>query len=461
MLKKCILLMSFFSVGLLVYSQNMNIVWQKVIGGSNWDVSPIIINSPGNDGYYLIGYSRSNISGDKTENSFGGDDVWVVKVDNDGNKLWDKTFGGDQADSPVDAKVKNDTIYVLAKTFSGISGNKSTAGYGLTDAWLIALDLDGNLLFEQTYGGSDYDSPKNLAFGNNYALLIAIESSSTNDGVKTSVNIGNYDLWLLNIDRRNGSISSQASFGTSDWDEFSKLETDASGNVYLLAATSVTDNDKTVSGFGSYDIWLLKLDQNLTKLDEGCYGGSDSEYGGESDILVDGTDIYIVCSSQSDVSGNKTAPRYGGSTTRDYWLFRLDNNLDMVWDYTFGGDGGSFSDQSYVLEKNNDMLFIVGLSRTPSSTGTKTSPYYGNTDIWVVVTDLNGIEIAQGSYGGTEYDSAKSATFDSDGYLFIAGTSNSNISGNKTQNSKGSHDYWLLKIDARKSVGVYNISSNQ
>lgn len=68
-----------------------NIVWQKTIGGNNNDsVSTVIILS---DGYLIGGTSNSNISGEKTKNSFGGSDFWIVKIDFNGELIWQKTIG--------------------------------------------------------------------------------------------------------------------------------------------------------------------------------------------------------------------------------------------------------------------------------------------------------------------------------------------------------------------------------
>jgi hypothetical protein len=437
-----------------IYSQNMNIVWQKVIGGNNNDFINSVVYSPNNSGVYLFGNSTSNVSGDKTEDSKGGDDIWVVKVDNDGLILWDKTIGGSGSDSVDDVIIHNDTIFLLGKSSSVISGDKTSASFGAMDVWLVALDLDGNILYDMSYGGTDNDYPKSITYLNNN-LLIGVESFSDNDGNKATPLQGLAHIWLLTVETKNGAIINQYSYGTSEWDIFSTIKTDKESNIFILGATFGEDLDKTAQGNGGIDVWLIKLDQNFNEIDQKCFGGNSTEYGSESDMLIDDDYIYFVCSSQSDVSGNKTAPRYGGSTSRDFWLVKLDLDMNIIWDKSFGGTN---TEQSFVIKKSFDKIVVGGSSRSAKDTGTKTSFHYGETDVWLIIVDENGNEVAQQSYGGTLFDSTTSFIEDSVGNLIIAGSSNSPVSGTKTIASKGLYDYWLIKINAIQPLSTSSFS---
>lgn len=83
-MKNKITLLAVFLSTFAIYAQDPNILWQRTIGGSDWDQSAEIVET--RDGGFIIGgFSDSNISGDKTENSRGGYDYWLLKFDNDGN----------------------------------------------------------------------------------------------------------------------------------------------------------------------------------------------------------------------------------------------------------------------------------------------------------------------------------------------------------------------------------------
>lgn len=78
-------------------SSAQEIEWQNTIGGTLGD--DIYCIQPTNDGgFILAGSSTSDISGDKTENSNGGEDYWIVKIDSSGVIQWQNTIGGSGSD---------------------------------------------------------------------------------------------------------------------------------------------------------------------------------------------------------------------------------------------------------------------------------------------------------------------------------------------------------------------------
>ena len=94
---KLIRLILFVLISNISFAQTPTILWDKTLGGGGTD-EPLTIIQTSDGGYLLAGYSSSYISGDKSENSRGGHDFWIVKTDAGGNKLWDKTLGGSGTD---------------------------------------------------------------------------------------------------------------------------------------------------------------------------------------------------------------------------------------------------------------------------------------------------------------------------------------------------------------------------
>lgn len=116
--------------------------WQKTFGGTGADY--MMSAKPTRDGGFIIGgYSTTDINGDKTEASRGGEDYWIVKTDSLGNKQWDKTFGGSGNDRLVSVDELADGEYVVSGTSnSPKSGDKDTGTVGNTgkdDYWIIRL----------------------------------------------------------------------------------------------------------------------------------------------------------------------------------------------------------------------------------------------------------------------------------------------------------------------------------
>jgi hypothetical protein len=140
--------------------------WDKCFGGSEGEaISSVIQTREG--GYLLAGYSDSGIGGDRTQESRGYTDYWVVKTDLMGNKLWDKRFGGDNIEHLISAIETSDSGYLLAgESYSGIGGDKSeevrgegldTNGNIISDYWVVKTDLVGNKLWDKTFGGNIYE----------------------------------------------------------------------------------------------------------------------------------------------------------------------------------------------------------------------------------------------------------------------------------------------------------------
>lgn len=149
--------------------------------------------------------------------------------------------------------------------------------------------------------------------------------------------------------------------------------------------------------------------------------------------------FWMVGSSKSNSNGNHTGINQG---SEDYWVTKLDNNLNRVFDLNLGGSNQDMINSAFAVDNR---LIVAGTSSSPVS-GDKTTPLYGNDDIWVVSMDTSGTVLWQQTYGGSEIESVASIVHYSDTSALIACGSRSGISGNKTTASIGNSDLWLLEI---------------
>ncbi|MCK5846974.1 MAG: T9SS type A sorting domain-containing protein [Bacteroidales bacterium] len=181
--------------------------------------------------------------------------------------------------------------------------------------------------------------------------------------------------------------------------------------------------------------------QQVTIGNQKTIGGSNVDEGVSIKKLNNG--YVTVIRSSSNVSFDRTEARKG---YMDYWLVGLNNDLTIAWQKSFGG---SMMDEVYdmIVTPNNDII-IVGVSDSPISND-KTVANYGSNDVWVVCTDSVGNIKWQNVYGGTynENFAAKIIKLNNSNYA-IGTSSGSNISGNKTEDCRGSYDYWVFSIDS-------------
>ena len=137
---------------------SQEIEWQNTIGGIYGDKLKCTMRN--NDGgVILAGYSNSPVSGDKTEVNIGGDDFWIVKIDSMGNIQWQRTLGGSGRDRLTSIqKVANGGLVLGGYSDSDSSGNKSEASNGSYDYWIVKIDSNGIIQWQNTIGGSSYDA---------------------------------------------------------------------------------------------------------------------------------------------------------------------------------------------------------------------------------------------------------------------------------------------------------------
>lgn len=147
----------------------------------------------------------------------------------------------------------------------------------------------------------------------------------------------------------------------------------------------------------------------------------------------------VIGFSNSNISGAKTENSNG---EEDYWILKLDVNGNIEWQNTIGGADGD--DPSAIIQTPDGGYFIAGYSYSNIS-GDKTENTVGPPDFWILKLNSVGIIEWQNNIGGTFGEILPHAFLNFDGSFFITGRSASDISGDKTENSRGKTDFWIIK----------------
>ena len=136
---------------------NKNLLWNKTYGGSGSDQAISLLKLL-NGNYILIGSSRSSISGTKTAVNYGEFDTWVVCINENGEQLWDKSYGTlDNESFGFAINIDQNKIELLINSRGDVSGNKTVPSKGDVDGWLVEIDTLGTILNQHVYGGADED----------------------------------------------------------------------------------------------------------------------------------------------------------------------------------------------------------------------------------------------------------------------------------------------------------------
>lgn len=132
-------------------------IWNYRYGGADADGTTSFIHSR-DGGYVIAGYSTSGATGDKTQPSQGSFDYWVVKTDSAGIMQFNFRFGGLNEDLLTTIMQTADGGYLLGGySASGITGDKTENSRGIFDYWILKTDSSGNKIWDKRFGGNDYD----------------------------------------------------------------------------------------------------------------------------------------------------------------------------------------------------------------------------------------------------------------------------------------------------------------
>ena len=304
--------------------------FSKTYGGNGIDDAYSVIETA-DGGYAMTGFTNSS-------GSAGNYDGWLVKLDSLGNMQWSKTYGGTTADD----------LYIVIQTDDGgyaMAGYTTSFGAGAADGRLVKVDSSGNLIWSQTYGGTDVDDITSMVKTNDggYALV----------GFTRSFGAGRTDFWLVKVDSEGVLQWNQTYGGAGDDSAHAVVQTSDGG--YALAGST------TSFGSGNSDFWLLKVDSQGNMEWNKTFGGT-------------GTDNAVSLVKTSD--GGYALAGYTnslGAGNNDVWVVKTDSFGNLVWSQTYGG---ASADYAYSIIQVSDGGYVLA--------GNTASFGAGSTDIYLV-----------------------------------------------------------------------------
>jgi len=309
--------------------------WSKTFGGNNWEMACSIIQTK-DGGYVVAGYT----------NSFGNGvgDMWILKLDNKGNKEWSKTFGGSDEDEAWSIIQTKDGGFVVA-------GWTESFGNGKSDMWIVKLDKNGKKIWSKTFGGSDEDEA--------YSIIQTKDGGYAVAGYTYSFGNGETDMWIVKLDRY-GNKEWSKTFGGSDYDRaYSIIQTKDGG--YAVAGYTKS------FGNGGKDMWILKLDNKGNKEWSKTFGGSDED---EAKSIIQTKDGgYAVAGGTKSFGNGKS----------DMWIVKLDKNGKKIWSKTFGGS--DYDEASSIVQTKDGGYAVAGYTYSFGN---------GKSDMWVLKLDSKG-----------------------------------------------------------------------
>jgi len=283
------------------------IQWEKSYGFSGSDKAFSIIQTSDN-GFFVSGIldvsASAGAGNDKNSNAskHAGGDYWGLKLDANGTKIWRRYFGGSFTDAAYDAVETNDNGFILIGSSDSDDVDISNTK-GDYDFWAVKVDTNGNQVWEKSYGGSQIDEARSIIKTTDGNYLIVGESRSSDKDVTNSK--GAADVWLIKISD-DGNLIWQKSYGGSSFD-VSRGITPTSDNGYIIVGSSRSQDGDVDTNQGQNDVWILKIDNSGGLKWQKSFGGTNIDFA-YSAVELNDESIIIVGESSSndiDISENK------------------------------------------------------------------------------------------------------------------------------------------------------------
>jgi len=308
---------------------------------------------------------------------------------------WERTYGGQDGDWGHSIIALENEGYLLVGT---------TASYALHDNswyyWVAKTDHRGDIAWSRAYGGDGLSSGNDCISTLNNEFAIA--------GYTDSFGNGNFDMWLLKINEDGDSLWS-STFGGEFSDGCNSLINTADGGFAMCGWTQISDD-------AGWDFYLVKSDSLGNEMWSKSYGGD----GEESCFSL------IQLEDRGFVLGGYTSSF--GSGNSDMWLLRTDENGDSLWSRTFGGE--EFEACFSLTQISQDFIIMAGVTESYGS---------GESDAWVVKSNIDGDSLWSRELGGLDDDVVWEIIETNDNGFALTGRTNSI--------GVGRADSWIVKLD--------------
>ena len=269
-------------------------IWRKAFGGKKRDLAGAITKtSDGN--LVIVGYGESfNKAGDK--------DAYLVKLDTNGKMLWQKAYGGDDAEMLLGVAATKDGGVIAV-------GSTESFGKGESDIYLVRLDKDGKQLWQKTFGGKREDVAN--------AIVALADGNFILAGSSSSYNAGDKDFYISKITPDAKQIWAKA-YGEEQDDEVHGITATKEGGCVIVGATE---------SYGSKhdDVDVMKLDKNGEQVWHRLYGYKSIEYA--NDVIATPEGGYLVVGTTKSMGHGKY----------DFYVLELDAKGHLHWGNLYGG----------------------------------------------------------------------------------------------------------------------------
>ncbi|MFO7659744.1 MAG: T9SS type A sorting domain-containing protein [Candidatus Cloacimonadaceae bacterium] len=425
-MKRLILICLISITSTILFTQVPDWLWATRASGVSGSSQSVTVDNLGN--HYIIGYYGVAASfGNTTLTCNGIKDVFIAKLDCDGNWLWAVNAGGILEDFGSDIVVDNFGNVYVTGCFKDIAtfGTTQLTSIGYTNIFIAKLDPEGNWLWALQSEGTypDYmiirpklaiDSTNHLYLSHYFNGVISFGNLTPLTSISTSsIFIAKLDadgnwLWAIQPSGTGGS-------GSTD------IVVDGSDNIFLTGGFNgtVIFGANQLTSIGNSDVLIAKLDSNGNWLWALRAGGSSRSIYCTS-IALDNLGNICLSGDFSDTAsfGDFTLTS-SGWINENIFVVKLDNSGNILWAKSSEGVGPNHEFGAVI--DNEGYIYITGSFNHTVIMGFSQLTSLGNNDLYIAKLDSNGNWLWAERAGGNGYELAYGITFDSLGNISITG----------------------------------------
>ncbi|SFN28267.1 Por secretion system C-terminal sorting domain-containing protein [Chryseobacterium oleae] len=359
---------------LIKLNQQGEQVWEKYFSGQNHDyLSASVTTQEG--GFLLAGTSYSGKGLDKKEDSKGGSDIWMIRINEFGDELWQKTLGS-SSDEEARSVIQTTDLgfFVAGNRQSSLREPQGTSGYGSKDVWISRLDKNGKILSETVLGGKGLDEVEKMIPTRDGGALLGIYSRSSEIRIsgsadksssatsypvfrtaKSTDNFGEGDYWIVKLDKT-GKVEWEKNYGGKGDDHIRTLALTSAGYVIGGESRSERSGNKTVGIEEGTDLWLISLNERGDEIWQKSFNFKNR------DILMGMSVLHSADdkSSKGILLGGYTQAE-GKIQTDDetFWMFYLNQDGNEAWRKYVKGESRKKEERLSDIRLNRDGSIIL------------------------------------------------------------------------------------------------------
>ena len=324
-------------------------VWEKYLSGQNHDYLSASVSTQ-EGGFLVAGTSYSGKGLDKKDDSRGGSDIWLVRLNEFGDELWQKTLGS-ASDEEARAVVQTTDLGFF------VAGNvqNSSKGHGSKDAWIIRLDKNGKELSQLILGGKGLDEVEKMIPTRDGGVLLGIYSRSSVGGTKKTDNSGEGDYWMVKLDKM-GKVEWEKNYGGKGDDHLRTLALTSTGYLIGGESRSERSGNKTTGIEEGTDLWLIALSERGEEQWQKSYNF------GNRDILMGMSVIHSADDKTSKgilLGGYTQAEGRIEKNDETFWILYLDQDGNEQWRKHVAGENRKKEERLSDIKLNRDGSIIL------------------------------------------------------------------------------------------------------